>query len=48
MRVPVSEISDWGFNNGDAIHGNYTTRMMLDTLPLPMRRALAARLVPLR
>jgi uncharacterized protein YegJ (DUF2314 family)/rubredoxin len=47
VRVPVSEISDWGFSNGNAIHGNYTTRVMLDTLPPPMRRALAARLVPL-
>jgi len=47
VRVPVSEISDWGFSNGTAIHGNYTTRVMLDTLPPPMRRALAARLVPL-
>jgi len=47
VRVPMSGISDWGFNNGNAIHGNYTTRVMLDTLPPPMRRALASRLVPL-
>lgn len=47
VRVPMGEISDWGFNNGTAIHGNYTTRVMLDTLPPPMRRALASRLVPL-
>ena len=47
VRVPMSEISDWGFSNGAAIHGNYTTRVMLDTLPPPMRRALASRLVPL-
>jgi uncharacterized protein YegJ (DUF2314 family) len=47
VRVPVSGISDWGFSNGDAIHGNYTTRVMLDTLPPPMRKALEKRLVPL-
>jgi uncharacterized protein YegJ (DUF2314 family) len=47
VRVPVSEISDWGFSNGDEIHGNYTTRVMLDTLLPPMRKALERRLVPL-
>ena len=47
VRVPVCEISDWGFSNGDAIHGNYTMRVMLDTFPPPMREALRQRLVPL-
>jgi uncharacterized protein YegJ (DUF2314 family) len=47
VRVPVSGISDWGFSNGDAIHGNYTTRVMLPTLPPPLRNSLTKRLVPL-
>jgi uncharacterized protein YegJ (DUF2314 family) len=47
VRVPVSGISDWGFSNGDAIHGNYTTRVMLPTLPPPLRNSLSKRLVPL-
>jgi uncharacterized protein YegJ (DUF2314 family) len=47
VRVPTSGISDWGFSNGEAIHGNYTTRVMLNTLPAPMRKTLASRLVPL-
>lgn len=47
VRVAAGEISDWAFTNGAALHGNYTTRLLLGTLPKPMRDALQARLVPL-
>ena len=47
VRLPIAEISDWAFSHGEALHGNYTTRLILGTLPKPMRDALQARLVPL-
>lgn len=47
VRLPVGEISDWAFTNGAALHGNYTTRLILGTLPKPVRDELQARLVPL-
>ncbi len=47
VRLPVGEISDWAFSNGAALHGNYTTRLILGTLPKQIRDAMQARLVPL-
>jgi len=47
VRVPIGKVSDWAYGNGDALHGQYTLRVMLHTLPQPMRRDMEARLVPL-
>lgn len=47
VRVPIDKVSDWTFANDDALHGQYTLRVLLHTLPQPMRRDLEARLVPL-
>ncbi len=47
IRVGINEISDWGFSNGDALHGNYTVRVMMGSLPQKMQAHFKARLVPL-
>lgn len=47
IRVLVNDISDWAFNNGDAMHGQYTVRVMMESLPRAMQASFRARLVPL-
>ena len=47
VRVKKSEISDWAFGNGNSMHGNYTVRVMMPSLPKAMQAALKGRLVPL-
>ena len=46
-RVPVAEISDWAFENGERMHGHYTLRVMLPYFPDDARATLESRLAPL-
>ena len=45
IRLPIAEIVDWGFSNGERIFGNYTLRAMLPSLPAALRDELLPRLV---
>lgn len=45
--VPEAEISDWMFVKDGRMWGNFTLRVMLDTVPGPQRAELQAALAPM-
>ncbi len=45
--VPTDAISDWSYEAGGKIHGNYTARVLVERLPAEEAAALKARFAPL-
>ena len=43
----AAQVSDWSFWQGDKLHGNYTTRVMLPDIPPGEAAQLRAILAPL-
>jgi uncharacterized protein YegJ (DUF2314 family) len=42
-RVPVADVTDWAFTNGERDYGNYSARALMDVLPPPVRERIARR-----